>query len=59
MDVLAPRSDVLSVNPPVGVDEFLSVNGSDWLWAVTALHIAAFVRIRFLVSLGFAPTPHN
>ncbi|KAK4232944.1 family A G protein-coupled receptor-like protein [Achaetomium macrosporum] len=40
-----PRNDVLTANPPVGVDEALSVNGSNWLWAVTALYLAAFIGL--------------
>lgn len=43
MAFLLPRNDALGVNPVVGVDEALSMNGSDWLWAVTAIYIVAFV----------------
>ena len=50
MAFLLERNDVLSVNPVVGVDEALPVNGSDWLWAVTAIYIVAFVL--FLNSLA-------
>jgi len=35
-------NDALDVNPPAGSDA-LSVNGSDWLWAVTAVYILAFL----------------
>lgn len=36
-------SDALNVNPVAGVDEALSVHGSDWLWAITAIYIVSFV----------------
>ncbi|PMD19281.1 family A G protein-coupled receptor-like protein [Hyaloscypha hepaticicola] len=42
MAFLPPSNDVLSINPPNGVDIALSVQGSDWLWAVTAVYIVAF-----------------
>jgi bacteriorhodopsin len=32
----------------MGVDETLSVNGSNWLWAVTAVYLVAFVSPCFL-----------
>ncbi|CAK7209270.1 hypothetical protein SCUCBS95973_000382 [Sporothrix curviconia] len=35
-------NDALDINPPSG-DEHLSVNGSDWLWAVTAIYIVSFL----------------
>lgn len=36
MAILLPRNDVLNVHPaPQG--QHLSVHGSDWLWAATAL----------------------
>ncbi|KAH6886924.1 hypothetical protein B0T10DRAFT_407571 [Thelonectria olida] len=38
-----PRgNDALDINPPVGLDEFLSEHGSNWLWAVTAIYIVSF-----------------
>jgi bacteriorhodopsin len=43
MAFLPPSNDVLSINPPNKVDIALSVQGSDWLWAVTAVYIVAFV----------------
>lgn len=43
MAVLFARSnDALIDNPPAG-NQQLSVNGSDWLWAVTAVYILSFV----------------
>lgn len=44
MDLLSRGNDALNVNPPIGVAEALSEHGSDWLWAVTAIYIVAFVR---------------
>lgn len=35
------------VNPQVGVDMVMSVNGSDWLWAVTAVYITFFISCSF------------
>ena len=43
MDLLSRANDALNVNPPIGVAEALSEHGSDWLWAVTAIYIVAFV----------------
>jgi hypothetical protein len=43
MAFLLTRNDALDANPAVGVDEVLSVHGSDWLWAVTAVYVVAFV----------------
>jgi bacteriorhodopsin len=43
MGVIFERSnDALNVNPPGG-NRQLSVHGSDWLWAVTALFLLSFV----------------
>lgn len=55
MDLLVRRNDALDVNPPTGVDMSLSVNGSDWLWAVTAVHIVFFVSnlLHSLAPLGW------
>ncbi len=44
MAVLPRENDALNVNPNTGIDEYLSVNGSDWLWAVTAIYVVSFVR---------------
>lgn len=35
-------NQALNVNPPVG-DQYLTVNGSNWLWAVTAVYIVSFL----------------
>lgn len=43
MGVVPRGNSVLSINPPVGVDEALSEHGSDWLWAVTAIYLISFV----------------
>ena len=43
MSLLLRGNDALNINPPVGVSEALSQHGSDWLWAVTAIYIVAFV----------------
>ncbi|KAI1344096.1 heat shock protein 30 [Xylariaceae sp. FL0016] len=43
MAILMGRAnDALNVNPPAGNDA-LSVHGSDWLWAVTAIYIVSFL----------------
>ncbi|KAI1376189.1 family A G protein-coupled receptor-like protein [Hypoxylon crocopeplum] len=43
MGVLLRRAnDALTVNPPDGNEE-LTVNGSDWLWAVTAIYVVSFI----------------
>lgn len=43
MSILARANDALSVNTPTGVADAVSEHGSDWLWAVTAIHAVAFV----------------
>ncbi len=45
MDLLPRGNDALNVNPSTGVDLVLSTNGSDWLWAVTAVYILSFVSL--------------
>ncbi|KAI1753720.1 heat shock protein 30 [Xylaria castorea] len=43
MPVLFGRGNAaLDVNPPAGSEE-LSVHGSDWLWAVTAIYVVSFL----------------
>ena len=37
MGVIVRRNDALEVNPPLGAEQF-TVEGSDWLWAVTAIY---------------------
>jgi len=41
-------NDALNVNPPAGV-QHLSVHGSDWLWAVTAVFILSWLALFALV----------
>ncbi|PTB45920.1 hypothetical protein M441DRAFT_74863 [Trichoderma asperellum CBS 433.97] len=36
-------NDALNANPPFRPDETLSLAGSDWLWAVMAVHLLAFL----------------
>lgn len=49
---LVPRdNDALEVNPPAG-DQYLSTNGSNWLWAVTAVFTVSFLAF---FALGFKP----
>lgn len=43
MSLFMRANDALNVNPVAGVDEGLSVHGSDWLWALTAIYIVSFV----------------
>jgi bacteriorhodopsin len=43
MTLFLRGNDALNVNPPYGPDETLSLAGSDWLWAVMAVHLLAFV----------------
>jgi len=47
MNLLSRGNDALVTNPPVGVDQALSQNGSDWLWAVTAVFLLSFVSNLF------------
>ncbi|KAK0704964.1 heat shock protein 30 [Lasiosphaeris hirsuta] len=45
MAFLAARvNDALEINPPAG-DQFLTVNGSNWLWTVTAIYVVSFLAI--------------
>lgn len=46
--MLAPRrNEALEINPPGG-DQHLTTNGSDWLWAVTAVFVVSTVSIHAL-----------
>ncbi|KAJ8128027.1 hypothetical protein O1611_g5607 [Lasiodiplodia mahajangana] len=38
-------NDALNINPPTGASDALSVAGSDWLWAVTAIYLVAFFGV--------------
>jgi len=42
MAILLRTNDALTTNPPSG-DNSLSVNGSNWLWAVTAIYVVFFL----------------
>jgi bacteriorhodopsin len=44
--ILDRANDALEVNPtPPGVNQFLVVNGSNWLWAVTAVYCLSFMAV--------------
>lgn len=53
MDKLHPLlrrdNDALEVHPPAG-DQYLTTNGSNWLWAVTAVMLVSFLAF-FVLSL--------
>lgn len=49
MSLIERANTALNMNTVTGVDEALSVHGSDWLWAVTAIYVLSFVS--FLASL--------
>lgn len=51
MSLIGRANDVFQVNPVTGVDEALSVHGSDWLWAVTAIYIVSFVSLFLTIAL--------
>ncbi len=44
MSFIARSNDALKVNPPVG-NRVLTVAGSDWLWAVTAVYSFSLIVI--------------
>jgi len=45
MAILLPRvNDALRTNPPAG-DNYLTTNGSNWLWAVTAIFTLTFLAV--------------
>jgi bacteriorhodopsin len=46
MYILARGNDAIKVNPITGVDESLTVHGSDWLWAVTAIYCFVLVSLQ-------------
>jgi bacteriorhodopsin len=58
--IFARANEALDINPPAG-DQYLSTNGSDWLWAVTAVYTLSFVSLTFprlrllgsLAAMGF------
>lgn len=43
MAILFPRNDALTVNPPTG-NQFLTTNGSNWLFTVTTIFGLSVVR---------------
>jgi bacteriorhodopsin len=51
MGILQRTNDALDINPPAG-DQYLSENGSNWLWAVTAVY-----SLSFLIFLGLSFKP--
>lgn len=44
LHLLSRANDALRTNPPAG-DNFLNVNGSNWLWAVTAVFTLTFLLV--------------
>lgn len=52
MALFVRANDALHVNPPYGPDETLSLAGSDWLWAVMAVHLLAFVSANTTSFFG-------
>jgi bacteriorhodopsin len=61
MSLLSRGNDALNINPALGVDEVLSVHGSDWLFAVTAIYIFSFVcqLLPLTCSIRFAMSSYN
>lgn len=53
MDLFSRGNDALKVNPINGMDEALTVHGSDWLWAATAIFSLALVRLNKLAVPNF------
>ncbi|KAL3496346.1 hypothetical protein BJX62DRAFT_251182 [Aspergillus germanicus] len=51
MSLLQRANDALNITPASGVDEALSLHGSDWLWAVTALYVVSFLG---LLAMSFS-----
>jgi|SRR5271168_3899354 len=43
--LLYRSNDALNINPPTGDTYFLSVHGSDWLWAVTAAYVFTLLAV--------------
>jgi bacteriorhodopsin len=39
MAILVRENDALNTNPPPAADNFLTTNGSNWLWAVMAIYL--------------------
>jgi bacteriorhodopsin len=51
MAIITPRNDALDTHPPAG-DQYLTTNGSNWLFAVTAIF---GVLLLALYALNFRP----
>jgi bacteriorhodopsin len=49
--VLGRGNEALAINPPIG-DNHLTVHGSDWLWAVTAVFVVSL--FCFILLCGYA-----
>ncbi|TAQ85773.1 hypothetical protein B7494_g5915 [Chlorociboria aeruginascens] len=45
MNIIQRSNDALNINPPSGDTYHLSVHGSDWLWAVTAIYLFSFLIV--------------
>ncbi|KAK7755730.1 hypothetical protein SLS62_002343 [Diatrype stigma] len=43
MSIVLRANEALSLNPASGVAETLSLNGSNWLWAVTGIYLLSFI----------------
>lgn len=53
MAIFLRGNDALITNPATEVTDSLSIDGSDWLWAVTAIFVASFVSFtRYTFQLG-------
>lgn len=52
---LFPRNDALRTNPPAG-DQQLSTNGSNWLFAVTAIFGFSLVSPTHIYTRGSTST---
>lgn len=42
--ILQRANEALDINPTPGIEEQLSVNGSNWLWTCVAIYSVFFVR---------------
>ncbi|KAI9745263.1 MAG: hypothetical protein M1818_001542 [Claussenomyces sp. TS43310] len=45
MVAITLRNEVLQDNPPTGAEDYLTTNGSDWLWAVTSIYLLATLLV--------------
>ena len=53
--IIYVRNDALETNPPSGA-QFLTVNGSNWLYTVTAIYGFSLVSV---ISLHTTPITRN